>query len=451
MRTLLAIGFLFVTGELLPAQNALPFANTLRSSSGQFIIYDRRVPTSLRPPGPTNGQPLLLLEPPFLVVSCERIKQALGEQLGVGRDWSGNIHATIRPARGHQDSAQISVTSLGPRWNYQIELPERMARDQFTRTLVQVLLLELANRTATGRSAEIPLWLSEGLTQQLLASRELELILPPPSVSVGALLVEPKMDLQRNPDALAAARLVLRHHPALTLEELSWPAPDQFSRTQAEVFQKSAQLFVTELLGLPHGPEQLRTFVRTLAQFYNWQTAFLRAYQNQFPNQLALEKWWALQSAYFAGRDHQQLWTPEESAQKLDALLHTAVAVRASAAELPARTDVSLQVIIREWDTPRQLDELQTKLNDLAQARRRVAPAFMTLVNDYATTLDDYLKQRRRSAATFGDFRSLPPSLQKLGRETGQQLDALDARRAALTAAISSQTVPAIRRDPSEK
>jgi hypothetical protein len=440
MKSLLAIGLLFVTGEMLLAQPALPFANTMRSVSGQFIIYDRRVPTSLRPSDSGKEQEMLHLEPPFLVVSCERIKQALGEELGAGREWSGNIHATIRPARGNQDQAQISVERLGAKWNYKIELPERMARDQFTRTLVQVLLLELANRTATEGSAEIPLWLSEGLTQQLLASRELELILPPPTKTVGLMMIEPIMNEKRDPDALTAARHILRNQPPLTLEELSWPDLHQFSREQAEIFQKSAQLFVAELLQLKQGQENLRAFTTTLAQFHNWQTAFLRAYQDHFVNQLALEKWWALQSAYFADRDHQHLWTSEESAQKLDALLYAAVAVRATVGELPTRTDVSLQMVIREWDTPRQLTTLETKLHALAQARRRVAPAFITLVNDYATTLDDYIKRRKRAPATFSNFLSLAPSIQEIALETIKRLDALDGRRAALTASISAST-----------
>jgi hypothetical protein len=151
-----------------------------------------------------------------------------------------------------------------------------------------------------------------------------------------------------------------------------------------------------------------------------------------------------LQSAYFAGRDHQQLWTAEESAQKLEALMHTAVAVRTTAGEMPARTDVSLQVVIREWDTPRQLATLQARLNDLAQARRRVAPAYITLVNDYATTLDDYMKKRKRSSATFSDFNSLPPSIQKIALEAIEQLDILDARRAALGTSISATTTGSV-------
>ena len=205
-------------------------------------------------------------------------------------------------------------------------------------------------------------------------------------------------------------------------------------------------MFVSELLRLKGGHEQLRVFVTSLAQYYNWQTTFLRVYQNHFPNQLALEKWWTLQVAYFVGRDQQHLWTLAESAQKLDALLHTPVAIRATKGELPARSDVSLQVVIREWDVPRQIATLQGKLNDLAQARRRVAPQFMMLVNDYATVVDDYLKQRKRSSATFGNLFTWSPSIKKVAVETLRQLDALDARRAQ----IATQATPGVPATPNE-
>ena len=47
------------------------------------------------------------------------------------------------------------------------------------RAIVQTLLLEVANRQARERSAEIPLWLAEGLTQHLLAAAEADLVLEP--------------------------------------------------------------------------------------------------------------------------------------------------------------------------------------------------------------------------------------------------------------------------------
>lgn len=451
MKTLLAIGLLFVAEGLALAQAPSAKTPAIQSVSGQFSIYDRRIPSALRPPGKAGDPALLELEPTVLVVSCERIKQALYAQLDAGREWSSSILVSVRLLRGKRDTAQIAVEKFGAKWIYRVELPERLARDQFIRTMVQVLLLELANRTTTERSAEIPLWLSEGLAQQLLASREVELILPKPTMAVGSMMITPNMVETRNPDPLANARQVLQNQPALALAELSWPDPDNFSREQAQVFQSSAQLFVCELLRLKNGRETMRNFIAALPQFYNWQPAFLRTYREHFSNQLALEKWWALQSEYFVGRDQQQLWTLAESAQKLEALLHATVAVRAKSGELPARKDVSLQVVIREWDTPRQLTTLQTKLTELAQARTRVAPAFMTLVNDYAVALDDYLKKRKRSTATFSNFWSLPPSIQKVAAEACQRLDALDLRRAAISTENSTNSVAGIGANPTLK
>lgn len=441
MKTSLALSFLLLIAEMLTALAAPQVTAPMKSVSGQFVIHDQRGTLSPRPLPQTKGQQILDLEPPFLVVSCERIKQALYVELGLERHWSGTIHAAIRPSQGGQGVAQINVERFGPMWKYQLNLPQQIERSQFIRTLVQVLLLEIANRTATDRSAEIPLWLSEGLTQRLLASREVELILPPPTMAVGAMLVDPQMFVKRDPDPLEAARRVLQNHPTPTLEQLSWPALDKFSPEEAEVFKGSAQLLVAELLRLKNGPERLRVFVTSLAQFYNWQTAFLRTYQAHFENQLALEKWWTLQAAFFVGRDHQHLWTLEESAQKLDAILHASIAIRTSANELPARSDVSLQGVIREWDTVRQLATLPGKLNDLAEARRRVAPQFMMLVNDYAVVLDEYIKERKKSASTFGNFFSLSPSIKKVAAETMRQLDVLDVRRAQiLTDAAQSPT-----------
>lgn len=435
MKSLLALSLLILAGAVALAEVPVAQLQAMRSVSGQFNIYDRRNDASFQPPEKSDAPaPVLNLAPPFLVVSCERTKQALYDLLAAGRNWSGDIHVFLRPRRGSQDTAQISAERLGSRWYYRVEMPDRMPPDQFARTLVQVLLLELANRSATDRSAEIPLWLSEGLTQELLAARPEELILPPPTMSVGAMLVTPTQVQKNNPDSLSKARRVLQNQPAASLAELAWPEPEKFSPGQAEVFQCSAQLFVRELLRLPNGPDQLRQFLAALPGFYNWQTAFLHSYSEDFPNQLALEKWWALQSAFFVGRDHQQLWTLEESAEQLAAVLHASVAVRARAKELPIRTDVPLQVVIRDWDTPRQIATLQNKLNELAQVRRRVAPAFMMLVNDYAVVLDDYLTRRKRSTSTFGNFFSLSPSLKSVANAATQQLDALDARRAAIIA-----------------
>lgn len=439
MKTLLAISLLVFGGATVIAQPSL-FGNSVRSVSGQFVVHDRRANTS--GPSSTTGPGLMDLEPTVLVVSCERIKQALAKELDAGRDWKGTINLTLRPARRAGDVARINVERFSLGWLYKVELPERLARDEFFRTIVQVLLLELANRTPAERSAEIPLWLSEGLTQRLLASREVELVLARPSVSIGTMMVEPSHVLQRDPDPLARAREILRNRPAPAIAELSWPEVPKFTPADTAHFQVGAQLFVTELLGLPQGAEKLRRFTSKLPTVFNWQTAFLQTYAEDFPNQLALEKWWALQAAHFVGRDHKELWTMTESAQKLDEALHTAIAVRTVAGDLPARADIPLQTVLREWDTVRQLQTMQDKILELDQIRVRIAPAYMKLVAEYQAVLLEFIQNRTRSTATFGKIQTLPPSIKKVALETITKLDALDERRQKLPVTASVELTP---------
>lgn len=429
MKTFLAISLLLLGGTMA---DALPAAlgPSLKSVSGQFVIYDLRAPNSAlqTPLGPQE----LELEPTVLVVSCERIRQALLKELDANREWRSTINVMLRSSRAGGARAKINIESFGRSWTYKVELPPRLARDEFTRTIVQVLLLELANRTPGNGSAEIPLWLSEGLTQRLLSTREVELVLPKPSQAVGTMLMAPAHTLTRDPDPLAHARQILQNQAPPSIAELSWPEVEKFSPANAEFFQASAQLFVTELLALKTGPELLRTFTTRLPKFYNWQTAFLQVYAKEFPNLLALEKWWALQAAYFVGRDHKELWTPEESARKLDAALHTSIAVRTSATELPVRTEISLQTVLREWDTVRQLKTAQDKVLELDRLRLRVAPAYMKIVAEYQTALRDFMRERSRFTTTFNKIRTQPPGIKKVIVAAIERLDELDAQRALL-------------------
>lgn len=429
MKTWFALSLLLLSGAAASAQPAaLPSA--LKSVSGQFVIYDLRPPTApSRTPLSANE---LDLEPTVLVVSCERIKQALTRELDASRDWRRTINVSIRPEHQMGNTPRIHVERFGSTWNYRLDLPPRLARNEFTRTIVQVLLLELANRTPSDRSAEIPLWLSEGLTQRLLTAREVELVLAKPSTQVGTMLMSPAHVLARDPDPLARARQLLRNQPPLAIADLSWPQPEKFSPTEAEFFQVNAQLFTTELLELKKGPELLHTFTTRLPKTYNWQTAFQQVYATNFPNPLALEKWWALQAGHFVGRDNKELWTPEESAKKLEATLHTTIAVRTSATDLPARTEVSLQTMLREGDTVRQMKTAQDKILELDRLRLRVAPAYMKIVAEYQTALRDFMRERARFTTTFNKLGTQPPGIRKIIEAAIEKLDALDVQRAQL-------------------
>ena len=421
------MGLLLATGAGLSAQVA-SHTPVLRSASGQFSVFDRRGAAPPALPASSDAKGFFELEPAFLTVSCERIKNALDSELGAPNRWRGKIQVTISPVRNTSDDYAITVDRFNNGWNYQVNLPQRVERTMFVRTLLQVLLLELANRQANERSAEVPFWLVEGLTQRLLISRAAELILPPPDKSIGGISVRRIVIESRDNDPLEAARRVLRERPPLTLEELSYPRNDEFAGPAGDAYRRSSQLFVSELLRLNNGRACLLDTVMGLGSCYNWQTAFLKAFQAQFPNQLALEKWWALQVVYFVGRDPRQLWRDEESWRKLEETLLTPVAIRRTSGEMPARAEVTLQAIIREWDRARQLTTLRGKVRALGQTQSRVSPEFIALTDGYRRVLTDYLREIE-SASSFSDLESMPAGVKKYAMESLGRLDELDVKR----------------------
>lgn len=437
MKILLALGMLFLAGDSLVAQTTLANASgIMRSASGQFIIIDRRGALTSQRRTATDSDPKLLeLEPALLVVSCERIKQALCTDLDAPRDWSARVNITLRAG----GDITIAKERVGRTWSYRLEVPQLVDRTRFIRSIVRVVLQEMADRNPGNHDAEIPSWLSEGLTQHLLASRDAELILPPPGNKLGGMTVGPTTILIRDPDPLETARRILHSASPPTIEQLSWPDPNTLDSDEGEVFRRSAQLFVSELMKLKGGKANLRATLAGLNSCYNWQTAFLRSFSSQFPNVLALEKWWALQVSYFVGRDNHQFWTHGESASKLDELLRARVAIRIAAGAMPSRSDVSLQVVIREWDTIRQNITLREKLRDLELARIRVAPEYMRLVDEYRVTLADYLTKREKSGATFLGVRT-SASTQEVVQRTARALDDLDTKRALLSATLAKES-----------
>ena len=428
MKTVAITGLLLSANLVLFAQS-VPLKPVVSSASGQFVILDRRGPPPPALPASSRDKGFFDLEPTFLAVSCERVKGALNSELGTQIQWQGKINLTISPIRNSSEDYAINVDRFRNAWRYQVNLPQRVEQTMYVRTVVQALLLELANRQASERSAEVPFWLVEGLTQKLLNSRQKELILESPGFSVRGVKIDPTMFERADHDWLEKARGTLRERPPLTLEELSWPRSEEFNGPNGEAFRCSAQLFVTELLRLKNGRDYLREMIASLGNVYNWQTAFLKAFETQFPSQLALEKWWALQVTYFVGRNPQQLWTSEESFRKLDEVLHTSVAIRRGSGDLPARADVSLQAIIREWDTLRQLTTFRSKLRELELTRVRVSPEFTALADDYLRVVNRYVKQRESTSAIHANLNSMPSGQRKAALEVIQELDRLDTTR----------------------
>ena len=407
----------------------LPKTESARSVSGQFVVINAFQTSSLAAaPKIVADTNLVRLEPALLAVSAERVRETVWRELGVNGQWRGRVFLVLRPAKSANDDVTIVSRRLADGWDYHVLLPDVLSRTRFARAMVSVVLLEFANRNASStRSAEIPGWLTDGLSQQLLATDWHKIILSSPSPVVNGLLGSRTVSNQRGMDFLADARRVLRDCPVLTFEQLSWPTAAQLSGTDGGAYRASAQLFVNELLDLKNSPARLCTMLQSLPHFYNWQTAFQSAFSADFPRPLDLEKWWALRVVSFVARDPGSRWTPAVSREKLDEILNVPVEMRIASNALPTRATISLQDVIRSFDSARQTSVFQTKLRDLELAQFRMAPQLAVLTAEYHLAIADYLGQSKRVAPPWN--KHAPLSSKASPRDTLKKLDALDAKR----------------------
>ena len=123
--------------------------------------------------------------------------------------------------------------------------------------------------------------------------------------------------------------------------------------------------------------------------------------------------------------------------EKLDQILGVAVDFRAASNALPVHAEVSLQAVIRNFDSARQTAILETKFRDLELAQLHMARPLAALTAGYRAVLGDYLGQGRQTASAARFRRSSTAVPQKAGaRVTLEKLDTLDAQRRAIESTI---------------
>jgi len=439
VRALASILALTLSLSLFAAAPRFPTADpnvlTLRSGSGQFVVTGLRpvAPPAAGNPISTNAS-LLELAPAPLTVSCERVKQALLRELGARDGWRSQIHVAINPAMTNNQPVVIGARPYLDGWQYRVEVPPWISDARLARGLVQVLLLEMANRGAGMRSAEIPLWLSEGLTQHLMRSSTTELALMAPQRTVNRVSLHPSGWQGIRPDPLQPVRERLQTHAAFSFGRLGEVQADQLSEETWRTFQACAQLLVYELLQLPGGRGALQNMLARSPCFLNWQSAFFSAFQAYFPRRLDAEKWWSVVITHFTGLDPSQAWSPSLAAEKLEDTLRPPVLVSGARPDLPRRTRLPLQQLISEWDYLRQRPVLLNTRQQLALLRVRMPPEYRALADEYRRTLEDYLRLRDKSGLARAVVGQPFTSAERLAREAVKKLKELDQQRTALDA-----------------
>jgi len=406
---------------------------TVRSSTSQFVVRGptlSQVSTNLL----RDGTELIELDPNILAVSCERVKQALLRALTLPDLWRGRIYIEINSALSTNQAPIIVAKPYVDGWQYQMELPRWIEKSKLVRGLTQALLLEIANRYAGLRSAEIPLWLSEGVSQQLIQSSELDLVLSQPEWNFNRVNIswQARTAIRREP--LKEAHDRLQSHAALTFAKLGDWLPDPVPEETWKTFQASAQLFVSQLLLLSGGRAMLVEMLYELPFYLNWQSAFLNTYRAHFTRLLDVEKWWAVVLVHFTGQDPTQAWSMPVALQKLGEMLQPSALLSADRKDLPRRARLPVQQIITDWDYLRQRIMLKEVTTQLIVTRLKMPPELLWLVDDYHAALANYLNKRDQ----LGVVRSLPglPPMRAdlLVRDVVRRLNELDERRASLLA-----------------
>jgi len=389
------------------ATDTRKFVTTL-SRSGQFTVQG--LPSSRSLPGlaPPSDATYVRVDATLFCISAENIKQALLSELEMTDRWQSSITVSLHPVQ--RDGEEIVIASVRSRdgWSYRMRVPESVDKGRLTKALVEVLLLEMAQRTAGERRLELPPWLAPGLSAHLEAN------------AAAPLIVEPETFTNRRrklEESVAVTRETLRSAGGLTLDDLNWPT----ERTAPTAYEASAHLFVRELLrkggGVPFG-----NMLSRLRDHYNWQTAFLQAFG--FQSLREVDKWWTLRLVQFAGRDSLSIWSTGEVNGQLMDILSTTVHVRRATNELPVATQVPLDRVLQEWDFARQQTVLGQKLMQLDALRLRAPTNFLGVVVGYRRQLSDYVARRQRIARPAD-----APIVKSLVKETLQKLGELDVRR----------------------
>ena len=178
------------------AQPSLPDVNLTRSVSGQFIVTDEASgPRMVSPPWPRRRPTPISSGLNRRCWPCppNASNKPLWRELGVDSTapWRGKIFLALHPARSLDENVTVLSEHFADGWDYRVALPDVLPRTRFLRALTGVVLLEFANRGAGAQSAEIPAWLTDGLSQQLLATGAVEVVLSSPGRAVNGLCGKP--------------------------------------------------------------------------------------------------------------------------------------------------------------------------------------------------------------------------------------------------------------------
>lgn len=418
------LGWLAGAATSSPA-GVIPEPVVLTSSSKQFVVRGLHHPAGTGVSA--SGSTLVILDPTTLIVTCERVRQSLQQELGLRGEWKGRIEVEIHPIQHDREEIVVISRPTTSGCNYLVLTPDEVDGPCLLRTLVGLLLAEYSSRGARERSVELPPWLAPGVAGQL------------ETASLSSLILERGQAVVRDrgaQESLTGLRSRLRAGRVLSADRLNWPEPEDFEGDKAESYQASAQLFVRELLRLSRGRDNLRRMLELLPQHLNWQLAFLSAFGAHFSRMVEVEKWWSMAIVHFTGQSPSPPLAAPAVWQRLNQILFTPVQVRLSKADLPHASYESLQGLVRDLPLAQQQGLLRQKTAHLRGLLRQAPPALVPLLEAYGQTLENHLRDSERTVRDTGSRTVQPLSFRVLQSDTVARLDRLDAKRVQLALSL---------------
>ena len=355
-----------------------------------------------------------------LGVAAERVKARMLRLLEASDQWRGSIHLVLQPANASLPPNRIVSTRFADGWRYRLLVPEVVRSSQLIHDLVDVMLLEIANRTPSENGAEVPLWLAEALTHHITLEGENSL-LPQPETSVLG-------TLQRLSPEQVSRRWLKTHQP-FSFMQISMPPPELLQGQALLTYQCCAHVLLLELCRLPQGPAKLRNFIGSVGAYWNWQTAFMRAFEMDFQRPIDLEKWWSVALASPNLRDAGGELAFDSGRRRLDELLHVETEVRADANQLPNRVAVPLVQVIRDWDYSQQRPYLVQAANQLELAQWTLPHQWGVLADSYRKVLIDYIEKRDSVGQAPAQRGGPLPRARYVAAETLRALEKLERER----------------------
>jgi len=374
----------------------------------------------LLPSRPALDAEEVTLDPSLLVASCERLKKALLDELGLPDQWQGRINIMIEPSLPRDGGPQLTAIRQNSEWYYQLNVARNMPKDILLGSLTQAILLEIANRQDGVQSPQVPPWLVEGMLAHLQAnSLQTFLIQPGQQVSASFVWHQPSSSL---PSALSGSQ-------PLSFQRLSWPEPSDFTPEGLPLYRACAQLFLEALLRLDDGRACLRAMITHLPEHWNWQTAFLLAFHSHFNQLLDVEKWWSVNYIMSTADGHAQLASAADCRRNLQSSLDVPVQVHFTAGHMPVQAKITLQEAFRQWPVADAAAAAQNAIVGLKLLEPRATPQWRTLVQRYLKTLAEYLDAYRAALREPQLGKHATSRLAEVTEKAVKQLDALDRQR----------------------